>query len=297
MESSLPDLATLLDSWQIQLTGERKSPETKKAYRAGVQAFLAYCADQGITPELTKPNVVGWVATMAEQEPATVRLRLTAVKLFARWLAEEEQLDVDSVLTVRAPKLDQKIVEHLTDNAVQAMLTACNGTELRDYRDKAMIVLFTETGARAAEMLALTTGDVSPVDCVATIRRGKGAKGRRVKFSPQCAAVLDKYLRARRKAGHGDGPLWVSQRGPLSYTGMKGALAGRAERAGVTGFHPHRLRHTSAVRWLKAGGSESGLMAQAGWQSRKQIDRYIRSAAEELAADEFDRLDLGIEKS
>jgi hypothetical protein len=34
-------------------------------------------------------------------------------------------------------------------------------------------------------------------------------------------------------------------------------------------------------------------MAQSGWASRKMIDRYVRTAAEELASVEFDRLGLG----
>jgi integrase len=74
---------------------------------------------------------------------------------------------------------------------------------------------------------------------------------------------------------------------------MSDALKQRAEEAGVRNFHPHRLRHTAAVRWLASGGSETGLMAQSGWASRKMIDRYVRTAAEELASVEFDRLGLG----
>ena len=73
---------------------------------------------------------------------------------------------------------------------------------------------------------------------------------------------------------------------------MTTALKQRAEDAGVTGFHVHRLRHTAAVRWLASGGSETGLMAQSGWASRKMIDRYVKTAAEELASAEFDRLGL-----
>jgi hypothetical protein len=34
-------------------------------------------------------------------------------------------------------------------------------------------------------------------------------------------------------------------------------------------------------------------MAQAGWSSRTMIDRYVKTASEQLAAEEFDRLDLG----
>lgn len=295
MNQSLLDLPELLESWQLALRGERKSVETLKAYRAGVTAYLNYCAEQEIPAELNKPTVVAWMATLADSEPATARLRLTAVKRFALWLAEEEDFNADPITAVRAPKLDQKVVEHLSDKAVQAIVTACAGDELRDRRDKALIVLFTETGLRASEMLALTVADISLPDCTLTARRGKGAKGRRSRFSPQCAAVLDKYIRARRRAGHGsDGPLWVGPRGGLSYTGMTAALRKRAVKAGIVGFHVHRCRHTTAVRWLRAGGSESGLMAQAGWSSRKMIDRYVKSAAESLASDEFDRLGLAV---
>lgn len=296
MSEVLLDLPELLDSWLLDLSGQRKSQETRKAYRTGVQSFLSFCAQQEIPAELTKSAVRDWVASMDGQEAATVRLRLTALKRFARWLADEEGADVDAVLAVRPPKLDQKVVEHLSDRAIQAIIAECGGTDFRDRRDKALLVLFTETGIRASEMLSIEVDDVSLPDGSVIVRRGKGAKGRRVRFSPQCAAVLDKYMRARRRAGYeGGGPLWVSPRGPLTYTGMTAALRGRAERAGVAGFHVHRCRHTSAVRWLRAGGSEAGLMAQHGWASRQQIDRYIKSAAEELASDEFDRLGLGID--
>ena len=44
-----------------------------------------------------------------------------------------------------------------------------------------------------------------------------------------------------------------------------------------------------AVRWLQKGGSETGLMAQAGWTSRTMIDRYVKASSEALAASEFDR--------
>jgi integrase/recombinase XerD len=76
---------------------------------------------------------------------------------------------------------------------------------------------------------------------------------------------------------------------------MVGTLKGRAKEARVVGFHAHRLRHTAAVRWLRAGGSEVGLMAQAGWTSNSMIGRYTKTASEQLAAEEFDRLNLGIE--
>jgi integrase/recombinase XerD len=53
------------------------------------------------------------------------------------------------------------------------------------------------------------------------------------------------------------------------------------------------LRHTWARKFLARGGSEGGLMANAGWSSRSMIDRYTGSAASELAMEEAKRLNLG----
>ena len=79
-------------------------------------------------------------------EPATARLRLTAVKLFARWLAAEEGFDADPVLAVRAPRLDDKAVADLSLDEVQRIAKRCKGSTFRDKRDYAMLLLLTETG-------------------------------------------------------------------------------------------------------------------------------------------------------
>ncbi len=53
------------------------------------------------------------------------------------------------------------------------------------------------------------------------------------------------------------------------------------------------LRHTAAHRWLAKGGSESGLMAIAGWTRTDMLVRYTRARASERAAQEAQRLNLG----
>ncbi|WP_448074149.1 tyrosine-type recombinase/integrase [Georgenia yuyongxinii] len=75
--------------------------------------------------------------------------------------------------------------------------------------------------------------------------------------------------------------------------GLYRSLRRRAKRAEVHGFRPHRLRHTAAHRWLAAGGSESGLMAIAGWTRADMLARYTRARASGHAADEARRLNLG----
>ena len=116
------------------------------------------------------------MASMESAAAATVTLRLAAVKGFARWLAVEEGFDADPILTLRAPKLDQRAVP-LSDDEIRRLIKACDGNTLVDRRDKAMIVLFGETGLRAAELLSLDTSDVDLLGCVLLVRRGKGGAG------------------------------------------------------------------------------------------------------------------------
>jgi integrase/recombinase XerD len=296
MPTPLLDLPELRDSWLRQLRGQRKSDHTLDAYRAALDSFLKFC---GSPPELTKKTVQDWIASQQRFTTSTVRLRLTVVKLFARWLADEEGFDADPITAVKAPKLAQAPVADLSENEVARMLKVCDGTSLPHKRDKAILLLLTETGLRAAELLALDITDVDLDACLLVVRKPKGgtSKTRRVRFSANTAAAIDRYLRARRRAIRRptEGALWISTHGGrLSYTGLVLTLKARATAAGVVGFHVHRLRHTMSVRWLKAGGSETGLRAHAGWANNSMIARYTQTASEQLAAEEFDRLDLGM---
>lgn len=294
--TDLPDLDDLLTSWLRRLRGEQKSPHTLASYGTAVRSFIAYCRDAGLPAELSRDNVVAYMGSRSGQV-STARLNLSVLKIFARWIAAEEDYDPAPVLSVRAPKPDGRSVPDLTDNEVARLLKVCQGTELRDKRDRALVALFAETGLRAAEMLALDVGDVDLDKCVLHVRRGKGGKGRWVHFSVGTASALDRYVRARDRAvlRPAGGPLWVSAKGDrLTYNGMHTALKARAEDAGIAGFHLHRLRHTMAVRWMRAGGSETGLMAHAGWTSNAMIGRYVKAASEQLAGEEFNRLDLGV---
>ena len=117
-----------------------------------------------------------WLASLGDAEPATVRLRLAAVKQFAKWLAAEDYLDADAILLIRPPRLDQKPVKELSDDELRRLIKACAGTGRRDRRDKAMVLLMRDTGLRAGELLSLDVADVDLVGCSLLVRRGKGGR-------------------------------------------------------------------------------------------------------------------------
>jgi site-specific recombinase XerD len=297
MTEALPDLADLLLSWKLALRAERKSPATVASYSEGVLGFLRWCAESGTTPELTKETVNGFTTALLDggAEPATARARHMALRRFAAWLADEGEIDANPLLGMKPPKLDTKVTAALSDDELRRLIKACQGKEFIDVRDMAIVRLMVESGLRAGEVLGMDVSDVSPQDGLATIQRGKGGRGRVVPFGPQTATAIDRYLRARRTHRLASTPtLWLGGNGQnFKYHGLNRALKRRAEAAGIKDFHLHLTRSTAATRWLRAGGSEQGLMAVAGWRSRSMLDRYTTASAAERAAAEARGLNLG----
>lgn len=296
-------LLALLPSWQLSLSADRKSPQTLKSYTDGVTAYLAWCQQED-APPLERSSLRGWVTSLldAGRSPATARARQLAVRRFTTWLAEEGEIPADPFVGVKPPKLDQAVVEPLTEDELRALLKACQPPKgatpaeaLRYRRDEAILRLMLETGARAGEVVAIGVADVDLRGGTATIRRGKGGKGRVVPFGPQTAQAIDRYMRLRaRHRLAGTPALWVGDRGKgFSYDALHKTLERRAKDAGLVGFHPHKMRHTAAHRWLAAGGSEGGLMAVAGWTRPDMLMRYTKAQASARAADEARKLNLG----
>jgi site-specific recombinase XerD len=290
------DLADMLFSWQRSMRAANKSAATVDTYTAGVTGFLRWCDRTGAETELTKPNVQEFIADLVASgaQPATALTRQKALKQFAAWLVDEGELDADPLLGLSSPKQDRKVIEPLTDDQLKALIEACRGKEIKDRRDEAVVRLMAETGMRAGEVIALQVADVDLDRGLVVVRKGKGGKGRIVGISPQAIASLDRYLRARRARGYEGGNLWVGARGySFGYQGLDQSLRQRARGAGIAGFHLHLMRHTAATRWLRAGGSEQGLMIVAGWSTRNMLDRYTSASASERAAAEARGLGLG----
>lgn len=292
------ELDELLESWAVTLAAERKAPGTLRAYRTGVTHYLSWCDTK------TKPRIIdrgqanAWIADMLAggAEGSTASLRQTALRRFSAWLTSEGELDDDPLLGIKPPKLDQKVLEPLTEDELVDLFAACEGKRLRDRRDMAIIRTMAETSARAGEMIGMNLpDDVNLAGGVVILRKTKGGTGRMAGVGPKSAQALDRYIRIRRTHRSANLPnLWLGQRDtPLTYGGLWETLLYRAKIAGIERFHPHLLRHTAATRWLDAGGSEGGLMAQAGWTNRKMLDRYTRATANRRAIQESKRLNIG----
>lgn len=292
------DLEGLIPSWRLALAAERKAAGTIRTYTTAVRLWLTWCEDNGRAPELTRACVTEYIATMGDAgaEGSTMRIRQTSIRLFAKWLAAEGEIDRNELAALPPVRLDDKLVQPLSDDQLRALLKACEGKRFIDVRDMAIVRLFVDSGARASELVDMNVDDVTPGKDFATIRKGKGGKGRLIPLGPDSAVAIDRWLRLRRTHRLADTSprLWLGDRGKkFTYDGLRATLTKRGEVAGIPDFHAHLMRHSFANRWLEKDGSESGLMAVAGWTRYEMLGRYTRARAAARAIDEAKRLSLG----
>lgn len=291
------DLPKLLESWEIHLRAERKSPATLRSYTGAVKRYLEWCKVQGLPAELARRTVQTFIVGRldAGREAGTVRTELRGLRLFSTWLAEEDEIERDDLLTLKSARVDEKVVQRLTEDECRRLIEACAGKEFRDRRDEAIVRLLIESPCRSGDIVGMNVDDVQLARGLAVIRRGKGGKGRIISIGPITGRAIDRYVRIRMRHRLADTPaLWLGDRGrTLAYGGLAATLRYRAKLAGLQDFYPHLTRHTAAQRWLEAGGSEGGLMAIAGWSSRQMLDRYTRSTAADRAVSEARNLHLG----
>jgi integrase/recombinase XerD len=290
------DVSELLPLWSMSLAATNKSPNTIEMYVLGATQYVKWCNDHDRPITLDRRSVEEFTAHLLKtNSAATARARQLAVRLFSAWLYDEHEIPSDDLLGMVAPKLDEKIVEPLTDDELARLFQSCQGTSFRDRRDDALMRFMAETGARAAEVIAMCVDDVDVKAGLATIVRGKGGRGRIVPFGAATQLAICRYLRMRKHHRlAAESSLWLGGGGQsFKYPGMQRAFEHRGRLAGIDRLHPHLLRHTAATRWLAAGGTEGGLMSVAGWRSHDMLDRYTRATASQRAAAESRKLILG----
>lgn len=295
-------LDALVGEWQLALAAEAKARGTIDLYIDSTRRYLTWCQTTN-HPPLTRTTLQTWTVHLlqAGNKPSTARTRQHAVRRFGAWLTTAGHISMHPFIGIKGPVQRPSAVQPLSDDDLRALIRTCTDPTFRidepfhHRRDEAIIRLMMETGIRAGELIALHTGDLDLSAGRILIRAGKGGRNRTIPVGPTTSRSIFAYLVLRKDHLAADEPmLWLGSRGTdFGYDGLGKALRRRAARAGIHGFHPHKLRHTAAHRWLAKGGSESGLMAIAGWTRTDMLVRYTRATAADRAADEAQRLNLG----
>jgi site-specific recombinase XerD len=264
------------------------SPHTLAAYRDTLRLLLVFASTRrGAEPssldigDLDAPLVGAFLEHLECQRENSVRTRnarLAAIRSLFRYATlrhPEHAAVIERVLAIPAKRFERRLVTFLTEPELNTLLAAPTPSTWTGRRDRALLGLAAHTGLRASELIGLRCSDVhlgagAHVSCM-----GKGRKLRITPLTLGMAAVLRVWLAER--GGLPTEPLFATRTGrALSRDALAHQLAKHVEIAGRTcrslehkKITMHVLRHTAAMRLLRAGIDTSVI---ALWLGHEQIE-------------------------
>jgi len=267
-------LAPTLQAFFTERLARQKnaSPHTVAAYRDALRMLVQFAARRiGTAParlqiEDVDAQLVGAFLDHLEHDRGNSarsrNSRLAAIHSlfgFAALRHPELAALIARVLAIPPKRCDRAVVSFLTDEEIDALLTAPNTSRWLGRRDHTLLLVAVQTGLRVSELTALCCDDVhlghgAHVRCL-----GKGRKQRCTPLNSQTVAALQSWIHERQ--GQPQDPLFPTSRGrPLTRDAVAWLLTKHATTArtscpsiGAKTITPHVLRHSTAMRLLHAG--------------------------------------------
>ncbi|MGO4405209.1 tyrosine-type recombinase/integrase [Bosea sp. RAF48] len=221
--------------------------------------------------------------------PRTRNARLVAVRSLFRFAAlrhPEHSATIERLLAIPPKRFERKLITFLDESELSALLDAPDQHSWTGRRDRVLLTLAAQSGMRVSEIAGLQIRDVhlgvgAHVSC-----RGKGRKMRITPLTAQMAALLKNWLKER--GGAEIEPLFISRAGnPLSRDAIEHRLAQYVDIAGQAlpplrqkNVTMHVLRHSAAMRLMRAGIEQSVIALWLGHEQVSTTDIYLHADME-----------------
>ncbi len=304
-DATLADLDRLADSLDLNSIAE----STQRSYRSDWRSWLSFCARHRINPlpadvrdvrrYLTQLGAVGG-RKGAKLRPKTAQRHLAAIAAVHR--AKDHAFDVrhpilkrtmDGILRTFGARAEGARALRAGDIVA---ICATFRSDLRELRNKAIILLGFAGGFRRSEIVGLNVEDLKVDNGIlrVTLRRSKtdqAGEGRTIVIMPgetpaTCAiASLLAWLKAADIEHEGDMPVFrgVGKRG-AEFTRLSDKTVDRivkcaARAAGLKeSYSAHSLRAGHVTEALARGADRAAVKRQTGHRSDAMLDRYAREA-------------------
>lgn len=211
---------------------------------------------------------------------STVSAHTRALHRFWKWATVEYRIE-NPMRTIRYPQPVTPVPRAASLDDLRAMFAAAEGTP-NASRDRSILALLLDTGARAGGLVTLRADSVD-LEKGRAIVTEKGGKSRAVRFTAPTAQELRAWLDQRAPVATLYYNLETLE--PLTRNGLYQLLRRMARRAGVAGrFNPHSLRHTFAREYIQAGGDVVTLSRLLGHRDvSTTVNHYAIFTDDELA--------------
>jgi integrase/recombinase XerD len=286
----MPTLGSLFEQFLRERTYLKNvSPKTRVWYETAWKTFLKTQAPglasmpiEGAQP-LTRQHLNAFVVALRDRgvRPVTCNTWLRALNAYCRWLHDEAVLREPTRL--KPLKLEKRFVKTLDEASLRAVLTF-KPKGYAQWRVHTAVCTILDTGCRIDEVLSSRARDFDFDNLLLTVV-GKGNKERIVPFSFELRKQLLRFGKVKERdevPGEWmfparDGGKWHQRNALRSYYLLLGRLG--LPRSGF-----HRLRHTMATEYLKAGGEVVRLSKVLGHTDVSTTMNYLHMLTTDLQA-------------
>ena len=287
------------------------SDNTIKSYRDTFKLFLQFISEttkikpDKMTLDKFTSEEIGqfgkFLAKTRKNGPRTRNQRTAAIHSFVAFLQYERpemMLQWQKILAMPPQKQTNKPVSYLSQKEIATLMSVIRTESRVGLRDKAMILLLYDTGARVQELADLTVEDVHLGKLAQVTLHGKGEKIRIVPLMPTTVVHLKKYMEAYGllDSKRNRNSLFCNRRGDkITRFGISYILDSYAEQAKekektiCNRVTPHLLRHSKAMHLLQEGCSEVVIQHFLGHADLRTTGVYAK-ADKEMVRDALEKV-------
>ena len=283
-------LELFLEYLQVELG---LSENTQLSYLRDLRLFCkAFGLQEKDLAAVERQQIVRYVTDlkMKGRAAATIARKLAALKAFYRFMVQEDYMPSDPAEAVEAGTKGTHLPKVLTEDEVEALLSAPDLTTAEGLRDRALLEMLYATGMRVSEIgnLKVENGNL---EMKYVLVFGKGSKERIVPLGSVAAGYLERYLKEARPTFFvkdeedpqtvfiGLGGQGLTRQRVWELIGQYGRNAGILKH-----ISPHMLRHSFATHLLDNGADLRSVQEMLGHADISTTQIYTHLTNKRLRA-------------
>ena len=294
------------------------SDKSVEAYKQSLKVYLQFLeTEKGLVNEkvnfdsFTRANIkefIDWL-TKKNCSAKTINLRITAIRSFLKYCSEED-IELRGIYTdvcsIKKVKEEKKPIVYLQSEATSAILAAYDTTTAKHRRNRMMLIMLYDTGARVQELADMNISSLHLREKNPFVTLiGKGRKSRNVPLLNKTVQHLNEYLKEFHPEMN-EQPLFYSlldgKPHRLSTDSISLVLKSAADKARKTcevvpeRVHCHMIRKTKAMDLYKNGVPLPFIMQLLGHESMSTTSGFYAFATLEMMSDAMNKVSMTIDK-
>jgi len=284
------DPRVVIDRFLDAIWAERGlSENTLGAYRADLMALNQRLVARGVDlVQASRADILEYISWRVEggAKPRSTARQLSSFRRLFRYLLREGVIATDPTAEIAMPKIGRALPQSLTEEEVEALLSAPVVAEPLGHRDRAMLELLYATGVRVSELINLKMSQLNLNQGVLRIV-GKGDRERLIPLGEEAQDWVKEFI---------DGPrveillerqieyLFPTRRGDrMTRQAFWHIIKRYAKKAGIRKkLSPHTVRHAFATHLLNNGADLRVVQLLLGHSDVSTTQIYTHVAQERM---------------